>query len=363
MGVLLLLLGVLVLQQGEEPFPVGGNIARPKRVKVIQPEFPEEARLKGVQSVVIVELTLDRAGKVVGVKPLRGAPEVVPAALEAARQWEYEPALLDGKPVAVRFAETVLFVLRKPLDARTPSAGFYGGNGMFLRPPAPGADSASYQSWKVVGEAFTCCPCNTPCPCRSNAPPSHPPCNAATAQHFFAGHYGGVDLSGVTYVSVGPEDWAAIYFDEKMTLAQRQAILDLYASMAPGAQQVYLTARPVPLHYEVSPDRAFKKVTIPGILEMASRVKSDRLGRLLDKVFGMDVWANELVYGETGVYRYSDAEIGKSWDHSFRQSNHKEFTTTKEMYDRREMLIQHADFSGAWSPAQQIIITCHSSRR
>jgi len=362
MSVLLLLLAATLLQQGEEPFPVGGNIARPKRVKFVQPQFPEDARLKGVQSVVIVELTLDRAGKVVTVKPLRGAAEVTAAALEAARQWEYEPAMLQGRPVSVRFAETVLFVLRKPLDPNKPSHGFYGGNGMFLRPPAPGATSASYQDWKVVGEAFTCCPCDTPCPCRSNAPPSHAPCNAATAQHLFEGHYGDVDLSGITWVSLGPEDWAALYFDEKMTLAQRQAVLDIYASMAPGAPQAFLSARPVPIEYELNSDRSFKMVTIPGILEMASRAKTDPLGRLLEKIFGMDLWANELAYGETGAYRYNDPELGKSWDHSFRQSNHTAFTTTKQMYDRREMLIQHADFSGSWSPGQQRILSCHSPR-
>lgn len=359
-----MLVGALILalatQAQAEPYPLGGKIQRPKRVKTVDPQFPAEAQAKGIQSLVMVELTLDSTGKVTSVRPLRGAPEVMPAALEAARQWEYAPALLDGQPVSVRFAETVFFILRKPPDPNQPSKGFFGGNGMFLRPPAPGATSASYKDWKVEGEAFTCCPCVTPCPCRFNAPPSDPPCHAATAQHFSAGHYGDVDLSGVTYVSLGPEDWTAIYFDEKMTLAQRQAILDVYASLSPGSPQAYLSVRPVPLLYEVSADRSLKKLTIPGILEMASRAKTDSFGHLLEKVFGQDVWANELAFGENLLYRYSDASLGKSWDHTGRQSNHKEFITTRDMYDRKLMLIQFGDGSGTWTEGQKKLLSCLS---
>jgi hypothetical protein len=345
-------------QLSQEPYLVGGNISRPKRVKFVEPVFPPEAEASGVQSLVIVELTVDREGKVVEVKPLRGAAQVIPSAVEAARQWIYEPTLVDGKPVSLRFAETVLFVLRKPPRPDTPSPGFFGGNGMFLRPPAPEATASAYKEWTVVGEAFTCCPCNTPCPCRSNAPPSHPPCEATTAQHFFEGHYGDVDLSGVTFVSVGPEHWTAVYFDEQMSLGQRQAILDIFASMSPGAPQVYLTARPVPIAYEVTSDRSSKRVVIPGILEMASRVEVGEGGRLLETVAGQDVWANELAYGQTGVYRFGDAEIGKSWNHSGRQSNHKQFVTTKSAYDGRLMLIQHGDGSGRWTPGQRKLLSC-----
>ena len=357
---ILAFLALLAAQTYEEPYPVGGKIARPRRIKLVQPEYPAEAQAKGIQSLVMVELTLDRTGQVTNVRPLRGAPELLSVALPAARQWLYEPALLDGKPVSVRVTETVFFILRKPLDSGTPSKGFYGGNGMFLRPPAPGATSASYKDWKVKGEAFTCCPCVTPCPCRFNAPPSDPPCHAATAQHFFEGYYGNVDLSGVTYVSVGPEDWTALYFDERMSLAQRQAILDIYASMAPGSPQVYLSVRPVPIAYEVSPDRSLKTVTIPGILEMASRAKTDSLGHLLEKLFGQDVWSNELAFGKTISYRYGDPSLGKSWDYSTRQSNHKEFLTTKEMYDRKLMLIQHGDGSGTWTEGQKKLLGCIS---
>jgi TonB family protein len=336
----------------DEPLLVGGDVLKPERTLFVAPVYPPEAEASNVESVVILELTVDREGNVASVRPLRGSPLVIDAAVRAARTWRYRPTVVAGKSVSVRFAETVLFVLRKPV---VPPPGFVGGEGMFLRPPVPGATSASYRDWEVEGEAVTACPCNTPCPCRSNGPPSHPPCHATTAQHFFRGHYGDVDLSGTTYVSLGPETWTALYFDESTREEVRQAILDIYSSMAPGAPQVYRAVRSVPLTYDVSPDRRRKRVVIPGILEMES---TERTGARLLTVPGMDIWSNRLSYGDTGVYRYQDETLGESWDHSGRQSNHKAFHTTKKMFDEKRMLIQLGDGSVHWTEAQMRLLPC-----
>ena len=335
-----------------EPLLVGADIAKPSRTHFVQPRYPADAEAAAIQSIVILELVVDGAGDVVEVQALRGADAVIPAAVNAARQWKYEPTLVEGKPVSLRFAETVLFVLRKP---RPVPSGSLGGNGMFMRPPVPGASRGSYEDWEVEGEAFTACPCTTPCPCRSNAPPSHPPCHATTMQHFSRGHYGEVDLSGMTYVTLGPETWTAIYFDERSTSVQRQAVLDIYASMVPGAPQVYRSVKTVPVEYTTSDDRFSKRVVIPGILEVASRM---RTGSDLMSALGMDVWSNRIFYGDTFLYRYEDAELGEAWDHSGRQSNHKIFTTSKRMYDAGRMLIQRGDGSGTWTDAQNRLMAC-----
>jgi TonB family protein len=338
--------------QNQEPVPVGGNVRKPARTHFVPPTYPPGAEAQGIESLVILEMTVGPGGEVVSVRPLRGAESTISAAVDAARQWRYEPTLVDGEPVAVRFSETVLFVLRKPAP---PPPGRTGGNSMFLRPAAPGTSSASFEPWELEGESMTACPCDTPCPCRSNAPPSHPPCHATTVQHFDSGHYGSVDLSGVTYVSLGPETWTALYFDERMTDEQRRAILDIYASMVPGAQQVYRAVESVPIRYQVNEDHTRKTVEIPGILSLTSR---RRTGANELFAFGMDVWSNRLFYGDTGVYRYQDDALGEAWDHSGRQSNHKSFHVSKADYDERRMLIQHGDGSGYFTLAQERIIAC-----
>lgn len=342
----LLALGIALLIASQEtatqPIPVGGDVEKPRRTFFVRPDYPPEAEAAAVQSIVILELTVDTEGKVVEVRPLRGADVVVPAAVEAARQWRYEPTVVNGRAVSLRFSETVLFVLRKPTS--------FGGNGMYLRAPEPGATAASYEDWEVEGEAFTACPCTTPCPCRSNAPPSHPPCHATTVQHFDRGHYGDVDLSGITYVTLGPEDWTAVYFDEHMSDAQRRAVLEIYASMVPGAPQAYRSIRSVPIEY--ARDGSLKRVVIPSVLEVESTELEG------DYVLGMDVWSNRIRYGRTGVYRFSDEALGVRWDHSGRQSNHKRFVTTKADYSEGRMLIQGGDGSGSWTEKQRQLIAC-----
>ena len=79
----------------DEPLPVGGNITKPERTHFVQPLYPEQAEASAVQSLVILELTVDRTGRVTTVRPLRGADAVVPAAVEAAKHWRYEPTFVD----------------------------------------------------------------------------------------------------------------------------------------------------------------------------------------------------------------------------------------------------------------------------
>ena len=67
----------------EKPLLIGGSVAKPERTHFVQPIYPGAAEAGAVQSLVILEMTVDRAGNVSNVKPLRGADIVVPAAVEA----------------------------------------------------------------------------------------------------------------------------------------------------------------------------------------------------------------------------------------------------------------------------------------
>ncbi|PYQ42088.1 MAG: hypothetical protein DMF77_14095 [Acidobacteria bacterium] len=90
---------------------VGGQIKEPKKLKHVNPAYPDIAKQARVQGVVILECTISPQGKVTDVKVLRGIPLLDSAAIEAVKQWVYSPTLLNGVPVPVIMTVTVNFRL------------------------------------------------------------------------------------------------------------------------------------------------------------------------------------------------------------------------------------------------------------
>jgi len=97
----------------EGPIPVTGDVTKPERMNDIQPQYTEIARRARIQGAVILQATIDRNGDVTDVKVLRGLPMGLSEAAEAAvKQWKFQPATLNGKPVAVYYSLTVNFQLQ-----------------------------------------------------------------------------------------------------------------------------------------------------------------------------------------------------------------------------------------------------------
>ncbi len=90
---------------------VGGQIKEPKKLKNVNPAYPDIAKQARVQGVVILECTISPQGRVTDVKVLRGIPLLDSAAIEAVKQWVYSPTLLNGVPVPVIMTVTVNFRL------------------------------------------------------------------------------------------------------------------------------------------------------------------------------------------------------------------------------------------------------------
>jgi TonB family protein len=97
---------------GEFPIRVGGNIAAPAKIRDAQPVYPPEAQTKRIEGNVILEVTIDREGKVRNARILKSVPMLDRAALDAVRQWEFEPVLLNGAPKPVIMVVTVRFSLQ-----------------------------------------------------------------------------------------------------------------------------------------------------------------------------------------------------------------------------------------------------------
>jgi TonB family protein len=91
---------------------VGGNIGLPQKVKHADPVYPPIAQSARVQGVVIVELIIDREGRVGYARTLRSIPLLDASALDAVRQWEFTPTHLNGSPVPVVMTATVQFSLQ-----------------------------------------------------------------------------------------------------------------------------------------------------------------------------------------------------------------------------------------------------------
>jgi protein TonB len=65
-----------------------------------------------VEGVVIIEAVTDIYGRVATVKILRSIPLLDKSAVDAVRQWVYEPMIINGRPRGVIFTVTVTFKLK-----------------------------------------------------------------------------------------------------------------------------------------------------------------------------------------------------------------------------------------------------------
>lgn len=88
---------------------VGGQVRPPIKIKEVAPVYPAIAQSARVQGDVVIEMTIDDEGKVADAKVVKSVPLLDQAALDAVRQWQYQPSLLNGVPTAVVTTVTVRF--------------------------------------------------------------------------------------------------------------------------------------------------------------------------------------------------------------------------------------------------------------
>lgn len=91
------------------PLPIGGALRPPRKTQHVLPAYPALAQRAGIGAIVIVQCVIDVDGRVSDAHVLRGHPLLDAAALEAMRQWRYEPTRLNGIAVPVVMTVTVTF--------------------------------------------------------------------------------------------------------------------------------------------------------------------------------------------------------------------------------------------------------------
>jgi protein TonB len=91
------------------PIRVGGQIKAPTKIKDVKPVYPAIAQSAHVTGVVTIEATIGPDGKISDARVVHSIPLLDQAALDAVRQWEYMPTLLNGVPVPVLTTITINF--------------------------------------------------------------------------------------------------------------------------------------------------------------------------------------------------------------------------------------------------------------
>src|SRR5579864_7087748 len=91
---------------------VGGNVVPAKLVEQAKPEYPEDAKSRGMEGDVVLRAVILMDGSVGGLGSIASPdPSLTKAAMNAVRQWRYEPSLLNGKPMETVTTITVNFQL------------------------------------------------------------------------------------------------------------------------------------------------------------------------------------------------------------------------------------------------------------
>jgi len=104
--------------------------SEPKLVRKVNPVYPPEAKAEKAQGIVAIDLVIGRDGTVKEARPVASAatpermkeietgtpameadPRLAQAAVDAVKQWAYEPIVKDGKPVEFKATVHVRFQL------------------------------------------------------------------------------------------------------------------------------------------------------------------------------------------------------------------------------------------------------------
>jgi protein TonB len=94
---------------------VGGNVQATKLVSTTKPAYPPGAEVAGIEGTVLLRAVISTGGDLLGLSVMNQSvdAELASAAMDAVKQWHYEPTLLNGLPVEVVTTIAVTFRLER----------------------------------------------------------------------------------------------------------------------------------------------------------------------------------------------------------------------------------------------------------
>jgi protein TonB len=103
--VLAVALGIAAAQSGTRQVPL--RYDPPAVLSTVDAVYPVQSVASGT---VVLEVSLDDNGKIAEVKVVRGIASLTEPAEHSVRQWKFQPAKLDGKPVPSKIVAAFSFV-------------------------------------------------------------------------------------------------------------------------------------------------------------------------------------------------------------------------------------------------------------
>lgn len=134
--------------------------------------------------------------------------------------------------------------------------------------------------WKLTGTYFETCNCDTTCPCIFLSDPTEDDCSVLVAWHIDEGKFGDVHLDDLNVAlavyspgNMATTPWqAAVYFDDKASDSQKDALMQIFTGQAGGHLSRLIThvgqvlgISSVPMTYEAEGKR--RRLQIAGVAE------------------------------------------------------------------------------------------------
>jgi protein TonB len=92
---------------------IGGNVQGAKIIRKPPPVYPQLAKSARVSGVVHLAAIIAKDGTIQELHSLGGPALLIQAAMDAVKQWVYQPTMLNGEPVQVETTIDVNFTLNQ----------------------------------------------------------------------------------------------------------------------------------------------------------------------------------------------------------------------------------------------------------
>jgi TonB family protein len=91
--------------------PVSRGVTPGRLIRQVNPTYPSTALQQRISGPVVLQARIGKDGRVHDVKVVSGHPFLASAAVDALRQWQYQPYKLNGQPVDLQTQVTINFNL------------------------------------------------------------------------------------------------------------------------------------------------------------------------------------------------------------------------------------------------------------